>query len=182
MAVQPQIGLRQQLIQRVTKTGGSGHQPVARVGAAQAGRKVRHHHRAAVKRRIQRRAQPVLAQQRLLAHRFGQKGFAVPGGVGLLQVKVGGPKCFIARLQLRGEPGFGVYQRVKVGPQRGADAAQRTSLRIAHRRLPDFALQPHHPQAFAGFAQARVGHVKVQRVVLMVAGHEQYRRGPAVAG
>src|SRR3954469_13833194 len=49
MPVDPHACQRQELIQRITKTGGAGRDSIARISTAQTGREVRDHHRGAFK-------------------------------------------------------------------------------------------------------------------------------------
>ena len=174
VAVQPQIGKGQQFIQHVAKAGRARHQAVARVGAAQAGREMRDGHRGAIEGPGQRLAQPLLADQRLLAHGLGQEGLAVARAAGLLQVEIGGAKGLLAQLEQPGQIGHAFMHGhgVVVAPQRGAHEAHAAQ----HGGL---ALQPDHAHALAGGAQAGMGGVEVLHVVLMVARHEDHGAGPA---
>ena len=149
MAVQPQLGVGQQVVERVAKPRCAWHPAVARVGAAQAGRKVGDHHGGTHKRHAQRSAQPVLALQGLLAQAFGQPGLTLARGQGFAQVIVGGAKGLVAGLELARELAVGVAevrrdlvgqrvgdglsgqrpQRIKVGPQRGAHKTHATQLK-----------------------------------------------------
>ena len=80
VAVQPGVGVGQQVVQRVAKACRAGHAAVAWVGAVQAGGKVGDGHGGAVKWRGQGAAQPFLALQSLRAQAFGQPRFTVAGG------------------------------------------------------------------------------------------------------
>ena len=66
-------------------------------------------------------------------------------------------------------------QGVKVAPQGAAHEAH--ALQGQH-----LAVQPGDLQALTGRLQSQVGFVPVQVVVLMVAGHKQHGRGPALQG
>ena len=191
--MQPQLCMGQQVVQRIAKPGRAGHQAIARVGAVQAGGKVRHHHSCASKRRGQCLLEPILALQRLLAQAFGQPGLAVACGGGFAKVEVGGAKGFVARLELARVLAVGVVkvggkfrrcrvwqglarqrsQCIKVGPQRCAHKAHR-----AH--LHHLALQPGDAQLGAAVLQPGVGLIKVQAIVFVVARHKEHRCGPAV--
>ena len=100
VAVQPGVGLGEQVVQRIAKAGRAGGAAVARVGAVQAGGKVGDDHGGAIKRCGQCAAQPVLALQALRTHLLGQEGFAVAGDKGFFQVVVGGAKGFFACFEL----------------------------------------------------------------------------------
>jgi hypothetical protein len=163
--VQPKLRLGQQVVQPVAEAGCAGRQSVARVGALQAGREMRHDHCGAVEGLGQRGPQPLLADQRLLTHGFGQKRRSTARAARLAQVEIGGAKGLLARAQLlgqrRGAVVRGRAQRVEVAPQGGADKAHATE---CHR----LALQPDQPQALAGAAQAAVGFIEIHAVVLVV--------------
>ena len=94
------------------------------------------------------------------------------------QVKIGGPKGLVARLELLAQRDVGAAlgllggQRVKVAPQRAANEAHA----LQHHAL---LLQPDQTQPRAGVTQPRCGLVKLQSVVFMVAGNEEHRRWPA---
>jgi hypothetical protein len=97
----------------------------------------------------------------------------------LAQVKIGGAKGFFPAFELfAGRDVAGCRcartERVKVGPQGAADKTHA----LHHHTL---LLQPDQAQALACLAQARVGGVKVQAVVFVVARDEQHRRWPASA-
>ena len=145
-------------------------------------------HRGAIKGRGQSITQPDLADQGLFTQALGQPGLTVAGSVCFAQIVVGSSKGFVAGLeqlrqrvnlrrtvQLRGRGLCGRTQRVKVGPQRGADKSHT----VQHH---SFAFQPDQSQARASFAQAGVGFIKVQAVVFVIARHKNHRRGPAVVG
>ena len=92
VAVKPQPGRRQQVVERIAKAGGAGRESVARVGAEQAGRKVGDHHGGAVKGLGQRAAQPGLALQAQRAQLGRQQRLTAVQRVVLAQVKIGRPK------------------------------------------------------------------------------------------
>eukprot|EP01136_Pigoraptor_vietnamica_P025283 Opistho-1_new@79109 len=160
VAVQPEVGLRQPVVQRVAEARGARAPAIARVHAVQRGCEMRDHHRGAVEGLDQRLAQPALAVHGQRPHRLGVEQLPVALARHLHQVVVGGAKGLVP-----------LPQHVVVAPQRGADEAHA----LHHARL---ALQPQQAQAFAGLAQALVGLVHVQRVVLVVARHEQHRHRP----
>ena len=103
MAVEPELRVGQQIVQCVAKTRGARRQPVARVGAQQAGGKVGNGDRGAVKRLGQCGTQPILAYQGLFTQAFGQPGFASSCREGFAQIVVGGPKGFVPGLELLGQ-------------------------------------------------------------------------------
>ena len=77
VAVDPELGERQQVVERIAKAGRAGRQAVARIGTAQAGRKVGDDDGLAVKGLGQCGAQPGLATQRFFTHLGRQKRLAV---------------------------------------------------------------------------------------------------------
>src|SRR4051812_37278844 len=92
VTMQPPLRLRQQITKRVAEACCAWGEAIARVGTAQARSKVRHHHRVAVKWRRQGLAQPLLAQQALLAPALREPRFAAPGRAGFAQIEIGGTK------------------------------------------------------------------------------------------
>ena len=177
MAVDPEVGIGQQVIEHIAKAGGARGQSIARIGAAQAGRKVGDDDGLAIKGLGQCGAQPFLAAQRFVAHLGGQEGLAVALHLGLGQVKVRGLESLLALLHQRAQLGHAVVQRnsVVVGPQRGADKAH---------AVDDQGVAVEHgdAQLFAAGAQAQPGGIEILVVELMVAGHQDHRLGPMAAG
>ncbi|MNT63262.1 hypothetical protein D3C72_2010620 [compost metagenome] len=107
---------RQQGVQRIAEAGGAGRDAVARIGAGQRGREVGDGQGRAVERHAQRRIQPLLTGQALLAHLLGHEGGAVAVHRGLFQIEVGRAEGFGA-LGQRGAEGVAVGgQCVEVGP------------------------------------------------------------------
>ena len=140
---------------------------------------MRDHHRGAVERLGQRLAQPLLADQRLLAPALGQHGLAMARGAGLLAGR-SWPRERPCRACAAAAPGWTRRDRRRSPARRSRPTAWcRRSARPQRQHL---ALQPGDAQALAGFAQARVGRVEVQVVVLVVARHVQHRHRPAVPG
>ena len=143
-------------------------------------------HGATGKGQAQGACQPLMADQRLLAHLLGQQRQTLACRAGLLEVVVGGTKSLVARPELlrqqgRGSGLFGRAgwpQRIKVTPKGGANKAHGLATPVL--TGGDFALQPDNAQTFASSAQADVRGIEVQRIVFMVAGDKQHRRWPAV--
>ena len=125
-------------------------------------------HRGAVEGDGQRAAQPFLAGQRHRAPAVGQHRFpAAQRGV-LAEVVVGRADRLLVQLLLFQRVVAG-GEGVEIGPQRGADEA--------HAVDDDrFAVEPHDAQPLAGGAQACVGFVEFEPVVLVVARHVEHRR------
>ena len=71
VAMQPQIGMGQQVVQRVAESSRAGGQAVAWVATAQAGRKVSDHYRTSGVGRWKGGAQPIRAAKALGAHLLG---------------------------------------------------------------------------------------------------------------
>jgi hypothetical protein len=77
VAVQPEVGQRQQVVVGIAEAGRAGLLAEARVGAAQAGREVRHHHGGvpvAAARQLQTASSHCAAGQPLVAHGGASKG------------------------------------------------------------------------------------------------------------
>jgi hypothetical protein len=117
VAVQPEPGTGQQVVERIAKPGGAGDPAVARVGTHQTGRKVGHEHGVAVKRFGQRLEQPVLAHQRLRPPRLGQPRTVRVPKAGLVGTGHAKPKAEEGNPNHVGAPmpGMVVTVAVKVG-------------------------------------------------------------------
>ncbi len=171
MAVDPQVGARDQVVVRVAEAGRRRLRAVARVGAAQAGREMRDRHGLVPtprRRLLQRALQPRTTAQSQRAHGFGVERLAMTRRAHhALEVRAGA----------QGLGAAGLAEQVEIAPAHGAAEADAPALVVGDHG--GVALEHPDAQRIAEGAQVDRGLIHVATVELVVAGHEHHRHRPA---
>ena len=165
----PQVGVLQQVVVGVAEAGGAILRAVARIGAAQAGREMRHHDGLVpISAWLpQLGLQPCPARQRFESHTGRVEWDAVVGRAHHFHEVATGA-------QRRGAPGRA--EQIEITPAHSADEAN--ALAVQRGQDHAFAFDQSQRQRFAAGAQRRPGLRQVALVELVVAGDEKHRNRP----